>query len=100
MKETKEREAMNSTMWEDEGDDWLLLDDLLAAIRKRYYSPDEVVYALATCISKVAAQADWPPEFVARIHRTIDSAIDFQTSMEGYDEESLTPKFDPDDEPF
>jgi hypothetical protein len=72
-----------STMWEDEGDNWILLDDLLAAIRRRYYSPDECIYALATCIGKVAAQADWSPELVAQIHRTINSAIDFQMAMEG-----------------
>jgi hypothetical protein len=70
-------------MWEDEGDNWILFDDLQAAIHRRYYSPDEVVYALPTCISKVSAQADWSPECVAEIHRTIDIAIDFQASREG-----------------
>jgi hypothetical protein len=74
---------MSSTMWEDDGDDWILFDDLQAAIHRRYYSPDEVVYALATCIGKVAAQADFSSECVAQVHRIIDSAIDFQASMEG-----------------
>jgi hypothetical protein len=73
---------MTSTMWIDEGDNWILFDDLQAAIHRRYYSPDEVIYALATCIGKVVEQVGGSPELVADIHRTIGSAIDFRASME------------------
>ena len=69
-------------MWLEEGDNWILLDDLQAAIHRRSYSSDEVIYALATCIGKIIAQAD-SPDLMAQTRRAIDSAIDFQTSMEG-----------------
>jgi hypothetical protein len=74
---------MSSTMWEDDGDHWILFDDLQAAIHRRYYSPDEVIYALATCLGKVVEQADCSAECVAHVHRIMDSAIDFQASAVG-----------------
>jgi hypothetical protein len=55
-------------MWEDEGDHWILLDNLRAAIHRRYYSPEEVIYALATCIGKVVEQVGRSPELAADIH--------------------------------
>jgi hypothetical protein len=77
---------MSSTMWLDEGDNWILLDELQAAIHRRYYSPEEVIWALATCIGKIIAQAD-SPKLIAEMRRAIDSTIDFQTSMEGTEDE-------------
>lgn len=63
-------------------DDWRLLDELLAVIRRESWPPGEISDALTTCLAKIIVQADMPAEAIEDIKRGLDAAISFQRAIE------------------
>jgi hypothetical protein len=65
-----------------DGDDWDLLDHLLAMIHGASYARDEVLQALTACLAKTIVQAGDDEAHVMRMvdasNRLLHTSVDFQ----------------------
>jgi hypothetical protein len=68
-------------------DDWELLDELMAVIRRRSYPADETLNVLTTCMAKVIVMAAHDDLDIAcmieETNRVLPTVVDFQKKAIG-----------------
>jgi hypothetical protein len=81
--------GMTSHWTDDDDDNWHLLDRLLVAIRKDYHPPDEIQFALITCLAKTIAMMNSDSRDdgaqIEECARMLRSTVDFQRGACLYD---------------
>jgi len=70
-------------------DNWQLHDDLVAALRREHYSPEEMMGALTTCMAKIAVAANLRTGIVIeQTKKALEICVDFQNRMRDADPET------------